>query len=261
MLHLAPAWLRVGLRLVQLSLFALAVLLGTSFLFAIVLALFDEQGIFGSVNLLLGVVCGLIVWLFIAAIHLRRESLTVPAPQRERFLHDARLFLTEMGYQVTSRGPSHLSTQPRFQSLLFGGDVEVLVEGTQARLVGPKVCIELLRSRLRIQSHLAGVHRALREQHRFTETLIKRAELRLRVQPEQLEAVRTNIIEVLQEAGQVVCELHLLVQSDAGVPESLLEFQVNQWLADQKIDSTLHKHFIQLHRPVGSGEVVLEGAV
>ncbi len=260
MSHRAPSCLRVALRFAVFSLFTVAVLLGTSLLCAIALGLFDGRAIIGPWNLSAGLVCTLIVWLFVAVFHLRKETVTLPAPDRERFLQNSRLLLTEMGYEVTSRGPLRLSTRPHFHSLLFGGGVQVAVTGTHAHLIGPKVCVELLRNRLRIQAHLDSAQQSLRE-YRFTETFIKCAELRMRVNPEDFASVRTNVIEVLQASAEVVCEIHLLAQSEVGIRESILEFQINQWLAEQGIESTLHKHFIQLHRPLTNAEIALDNVV
>jgi hypothetical protein len=78
---------------------------------------------------------------------------------------------------------------------------------------------------------------------------------------EDLDEVRTNVIEVLQETADVVCELHLLAQSDVGIPESTLEFDIKQWLMQKGIETTMHKHFVQLHRPLSNAEVPLESAV
>jgi hypothetical protein len=154
-----------------------------------------------------------------------------------------------------------LSTRPRFHSLLFGGSVQIMVRCGQAQLTGPKVCVEMLRNRLRVQSHLGVLQQALREPHRHTETLIKRAELRLRIKPEDFDAVRANVIDVLQESADVVCDLNLLAQSDRGIPESVLEFQIAEWLAQQGIDTAMHKHFIQLHRPLTGSDISLNDAV
>jgi hypothetical protein len=230
-------------------------------LFAAGLNLIHGGGIVGPTNVSVGLVCSLIVWVFVAAFHLRKESLVMPAPDPERFLQNAKLLLTEMGYDVKSRGRSALSTRPRFQSLLFGSGIQVTLTQHQAHVAGPKVCVEFLRHRLRVLSHLGLVQQALREQHRLTETLIKRAELRLRVKVEDLAAVQTNVIEVLQETANVVCELHLLVQSEVGIPESTLEFQIKQWLDEKGIETTLHKHFVQLHRPMTNAEVALDSAI
>jgi hypothetical protein len=255
--RLIPSWLVAAVRFGLLALLAVTTLLGTSLLCGIVLGLIQGNDTITPGNLSIGLICGLIVWLFIATFHLRREMVTLPAPEGDRFLKRARLLLTEMGYEVTARGPQRLSTRPRFQSLLFGDGVQVAVKGSVAQVIGPKLCVELLRNRLRIQSHLGIVQQALREPHRHTETLIKRVELRLRVKPDDLPPIRTNVIEVLEATGTVVCELHLLVQSETGIPENVLEFQVAEWLQQKGIDAKIHKHFIQLHRPLSSGEIVL----
>ncbi len=261
MARLTPSWFAASFRFALVLLFTLAVLLGTSLVCAIVVAMIRDMPVLGSDNATVGLCCSLIVWLFIAVFHLRKETLSLPAPEPKRFLHNARTLLAEMGYDVAARGPHALSTRPRFHSLLFGGSVHVAVKGGQARLTGPRFCVELLRNRLRVQSHLGLVHQSLREPHRHTETLIKRAELRLRVRPEDFETVRANVIDVLQESADVVCEIHLLAQSNTGIPESVLEFQIAEWLAQQGIDASMHKHFIQLHRPLTGADIALNDAV
>jgi hypothetical protein len=257
----APAWLSNALRLGLFSVLALALLLGTGILFAAVLSLVYDGGIAGPANLSVGLVCGLIAWMFVAAFHLRKETLAIPAPHAERFVHNARLLLTEMGYEVNAHGPLQLSTRPRFHALLLGGGIQIALTENRAHLTGPKVCVELLRNRLRVLSHLGVVQQALRAPHRFTETLIKRAELRLRVRPEDLAEVRTHVINVLQKSAEVVCEVHLLAQSDVGIPESILDCQVKHWLDQKGIDATLHKHFIQLHRAHSTSALALEDTV
>jgi hypothetical protein len=256
-----PNWFGSVLRLSLFSLLALVVLLGTGLLFAGALAVVNGGGVANPGNLSVGLVCGLISWLFVAAFHLRKETIAIPATDPERFVQNARLLLTEMGYEVKSRGQLQLSTRPRFHSLLFGSGIQVELDGAGAHLTGPKVCVEVLRNRLRILSHLGVVRQALLDPHRHSETLIKRAELRLRVTPEQFEAVRTNVIDVLQATADVLCDVHLLAQSDIGIPESTLEFQIKQWLDEMGIEATVHKHFIQLHRPLSNTEIILEDAV
>jgi hypothetical protein len=253
----APPWLLAAVRFTLVELIAVALLLGTTLVCALPPSLLTGGPFLTPMNLTIGLICSLIAWLFIAAFHLRRETVTLLVPEREQFLHHGRLLLTEMGYEVTARGPLQVSTRPRFQSLLFGGGVQVVVTGTHGHLVGPKVCVEILRSRLRVQSHLARCHEALRDS-RCTETLVKRAELKLRVKPADLPTVQANVIEVLRSHGEVICDLHLLAQSETGIPESVLDFQVSQWLEQQKIDATLHKHFVQLHRPLSNGEIALD---
>jgi hypothetical protein len=244
-------------RLFGLALLALAVLLGTSLLCAYGLTLIWGGPIITPTNLSVGSICGLVVWLFVAAFHLRKETLSLPAPDRERFLHSARLLLTEMGYEVTSRAPQQLSTRPRFHSLLAGGAMHVACTGPSARISGPKLCVEVLRNRLRIQSHLRSVQETLRDHPRQAEALIKRAELRLQVKPEDLAAVKSNVVDVLKASADVSCELQLHVQSDTGIPESTLDVEVGQWLMEQGIKARLQKHFVQLHRPPSNPQLIL----
>jgi hypothetical protein len=258
---LTRSWFAAAFRFVLVLGVTLAVLLGTSLLCAIAAAIVRDTPVLSPSNVSLGLCCGLIVWLFVAIFHVRKETVSLPAPEPKRFLHNARILLTEMGYEVAPRGPHLLSTRPRFHSLLFGGAVQVSLKCGQAHLSGPKLCVEMLRNRLRVQSHLGQLQQTLREQHRHTETLIKRVELRLRVKPEDLTLVRTNVIGVLEESAEVVCELHLLAQSETGIAESVLEFQIGEWLAQQGIEATMHKHFIQLHRPLTGSDLMLGDAV
>jgi hypothetical protein len=253
-----PVWLVAVVRFCLLALLAVATLLGTSLLCGIVLGLVQGSDTITPGNLSVGLICGLIVWLFVATFHLRKEVVTLPAADGGRFLKHARLILTEMGYEVTARSAQEVTTQPRFQSLLFGDGVHVTIKGSQAQLSGPKLNVERLRNRLRIQAHLGIVRQVLRDPHRYSQTLIKRAELHLRARPEDLPAIQANVIDVLQTSASVICEMHLLVQSETGIPESVLEFQIAEWLQQKGIESKLHKHFIQLHRPLSSGDVVLD---
>src|SRR5262249_51925399 len=92
----------------------------------------------------------------------------------------------------------------------------------------------------------------LQEHRKFTENLIKRVELRLRLGPDQFEAVRKNIIEFLQQDAEVVCELNLLVQGENGIREDILEFRIREWLHREGIHCEIHKdlaHFAETVPP------------
>jgi len=256
-----PSFVFGTFRLVVLSLLALALLLGTGLLFAAVLSLVNDDGIVSSRNLSVGLVCGLIGWLFAAVFHLRRETVAIAVRDREHFVPTAKLLLAEMGYDVTLRNPKQLSTRPRFHSLLLGGGIEVLLDATYAHLTGPKLCVELLRHRLRVSAHLGLVQQSLREKSRITEKLVKRAELRLRIKPHLLAELQTNVVDVLMAKSDVVCEVSLLAQSERGIPESTLDFQIDRWLEQNASQVDVHKHFIQLHKPLSSGEIALPDAV
>src|SRR2546423_649009 len=105
MARLAPSWFAAAFRFALVLLFTLAVLLGTSLVCAIIAAMIRDMPVLGPGNASVGLSCSLIAWLFIAVFHLRKETVSLPAPEPKRFLHNARILLTEMGYDVTSRGP------------------------------------------------------------------------------------------------------------------------------------------------------------
>jgi hypothetical protein len=69
--------------------------------------------------------------------------------------------------------------------------------------------------------------------------------LRLRLGPDQFEAVRKNIIEFLQQDAEVVCELNLLVQAENGIREDILDFRIREWLHRQGIHCEIHKDLVQ----------------
>ena len=55
--------------------------------------------------------------------------------------------------------------------------------------------------------------------------------------------------------------MSLLAQSERGIPESTLDFQIDRWLEQNASQVDVHKHFIQLHKPLSSGEIALPDAV
>ena len=112
-------------------------------------------------------------------------------------------------------------------------------------MAGPKMSLEIFRRCFRLLNHVQRVQLYLQEHRKITDNVIKRAELRLRLNPDQLQAVRKNIIDLLEKEATVVCELNLLVQSERGIREDTLEFQVREWLHQQGIDCDIHKDIVQ----------------
>ena len=53
------------------------------------------------------------------------------------------------------------------------------------------------------------------------------------------------MVGVLEEDGKVICELNLLVQSEQGIRENTLEFQIREWLAQNEIACDIHKDLVQ----------------
>ena len=239
-------------RFVLVSLLAIVFLIGTTFLIAVLLALLWGNSWNQPINLIAGLSCGLICWLFVAIFHLRHETHALPIAQREPFLAEAKTILHEMGYTLSSRLPDNLTFRPSLDAFLFGGSIRIVIEGQFARLTGPKVSLEIFRRLYRLQHHVHRVQHVLHEHRRFTENLLKRIELRLRLKPSQFEAVRQNIIDLLAQDGNIICELNLLVQSEHGIRENLVEFQICEWLEQHGIAFEVHKdvaRFVEVLHP------------
>ena len=232
-------------RFLLVSLLTIVLLIGTTLLIAFSIAWLRDGDWNSPQYLSIGMVCGLIVWLFVAVFHLRRETQSMPFSQRDQFIAKTKSVLQEMGYALTSQHAGTLTFRPRFHSYLFGGRIQLAFEGQEARLTGPKVSLEIFRRCFRVLNHVRRVQLYLQEHRKFTDNVIKRVELRLRLDPDQLQAVRKNIIGLLEKEADVVCELNLLVQSDKGIREDLLEFQVREWLQQQGIDCDIHKDLVQ----------------
>ena len=232
-------------RFLLVSLLTLVLLVGTTLFISFLIALARDASWNSPQYLCIGLVCGLIAWLFVAVFHLRRETQTMAYSQRGQFLTKAKTVLHEMGYALTSHQANALTFRPRFHSYLFGGGIHLAVEDHQAKLTGPRVSLEIFHRCLRLLNHVQRVQLYLQEHRKFTDNVIKRVELQLRLRPEQFEAVKKNVIELLQNEGTVVCDLNVLVQSENGIRENTLEFQIREWLEQQAIPCEMHKDLVQ----------------
>jgi hypothetical protein len=182
-------------------------------------------------SLITGLACSLIACLFVAAFHLRTETLVVPVHDPARFGRDVRLLLREMGYEILTRTAARIQTRPGFQAFLFGRGIDVQIEADRAALTGPRVSVERLRSGLRLAAHVQHARNVAHDPRRCPEPLLKRVELRLRLAPEQLH---------------VVCELCLLSQSERGIRDSTVEVQLRDWLSQHGIAAQIHKDLLRL---------------
>ncbi len=246
-MHAVPLpsrWLNC-VRFALLSLAALALLAGVSLAGAAALAWWRDDAWHQPGNLSIGLVCGLVVWLFVAVFHLRKETGTLAVGSHEQFMGDAQRLLREMGYEVTSRRDDFLDTRPGFHAMLFGPGVQVALEAGHARITGPNLSVERLRTSLRMRQQLSRVNQALHNRNP-SEAKLKRVELKLRVTPEQLALVQTQVLAALAKEASVVCEISVLAQSDDGIRESTVEHQVRDWLDQQGIPCELHKDFIKI---------------
>lgn len=239
-------------RFVLVWLLALVMVTGTSLFCAAVIAWLWSDRWDSPHCLGLGFVCGLVVWLFVAIFHLRRETRHIQFAQRDQFLAKAKTVLHEMGYALSAQDANSLNFRPRFQAYLFGGGIHLHVDQADARLTGPKVSLEIFRRCFRLLNHVQRVQLYLQEHRKFTDNVVKRVEVQMRLQPEQFEAVRQNVIALLQKDASVVCDLNLLVQSDQGIRENVLDFQVREWLDQNGIPCDIHKdivQFVEVHHP------------
>ena len=232
-------------RFFLVGLLASVALIGTAVLTSYILGWIFQDPWDSPQLLSIGTVCAMVIWLFVAVFHLRRETQTMPFSQREQFIARAKTVLQEMGYALVLQRGNVMGFRPRFHSYLFGGGIHVSLEENEAKLTGPKVSLEIFRRSFRLVNHVQRVQMYLQDQRKFTDNLIKRAELQMRLRSDQLDAVRKNIIAVLEKDGEVVCELNLLVQSENGVRENVLESDIREWLDDHDISVEIHKDLVQ----------------
>jgi hypothetical protein len=230
-------------RVLVLSLPVLLVFAASVLLVALGLAWVRGAPLGGRENLLLGVICGLIIWLFLAIFHVRRETIRLPITDRVAFFGRLLPLLEELGYEVKSRGGNRLFSRPSFRSLLIGGGLQVEVDQGEARVTGPKVFVEILRRRLRQDSHLSRAHQDGRETRlRPGDRLLKRVAISVRLSGAEGHGVYEEIVEPLtREGAQVVVELHVFAQSEAGIREQTVDDEIRECLKQRFLSPEVRK--------------------
>ena len=153
----ATARLFLALRVLALSLLILAVFWVVAFLLALLAGWLRGVPVTGAGLLPRGAVCGLIAGLFVAAFHLRRETIHLPAAPRGAFVARLSTELGEMGYAAGVGAGDRLVFRPTARSLLFGASIRVRLDGPSATVAGPKIYLESLRRRLRLHDYLDQV--------------------------------------------------------------------------------------------------------
>jgi hypothetical protein len=240
---LVAARLCLAVRVLVLTLLLVALFWVVAFLLVLVPAWL--HGLPTTANGLLsrGAVCGLIAALFVAVFHIRREVIRLPVQRRATFVERLKLHLGELGYTGLEEGPDQLVFRPSFGSLLFGAGIRVELAATSATLTGPKVYLELLRRRLRLQSYLAPAERA--------ERLLRRVELSMRLSPEQLPRLRHEIVGALRVAGaEVACQVIILARSEAGIRDAAVDEALQDWVKTPGVAVEVHKEQLALPRPL-----------
>src|SRR5258707_12180223 len=78
----------------------LATLAGTALLVALPLTWLNGSEFIQPGHLFIGVVCGLIVWLFVSVFHLKKEAIAVPFQERDIFVDRLIGHLHDLGYEA-----------------------------------------------------------------------------------------------------------------------------------------------------------------
>src|SRR4051812_34229489 len=97
----APAPFRTGLRLAAYTAFALGLLVVSVVAWAWLIALCRGVDWQTTESLSLGLVCALVVWLFVAVFHLFRDTRLVAIRDRRAFPGHVREVLMDLGYEPT----------------------------------------------------------------------------------------------------------------------------------------------------------------
>lgn len=246
------------LRIVLLSLVVLVLFAATVLLVAFLVAWRTDASLTDPWSINLGILCGLIVWLFVIIFHIKAETLYVPVRRRGGYLNLVQGHLRELGYFIDKADDTRIVARPGFHSYLMGGSIQVELEEGVARLTGPKVHLESLRRRLRMENVVNKAEQDIRDnQRRQGEKVLKRVAITLRVPLEQWNAIYDEVIDVLKkEDAEVICELNVLATSRPGIRESVVDSMIRDWLAQQQIKADIHK---EIHRESSATLPVLRG--
>jgi hypothetical protein len=246
------------LRILVLSLIVLALFAATVLLVASLVAWRIDASITDPWSINLGILCGLIVWLFVVIFHIKAETLYVPVRRRGGYLTLVQGHLRELGYFIDKVDDSRVVARPGFHSYLMGGSIQVELEEGMARLVGPKIHLESLRRRLRMENVVEKAEQDIRDsQRRQGEKVLKRVAITLRVPLDQWNAIYDEVIDVLKkEDAEVVCELSVLATSRPGIRETIVDSMIRDWLAQHQIKADIHK---EIHRESSATLPVLRG--
>jgi hypothetical protein len=232
-------------RFVLVALLALVVLCGVAWVVALLVGWWQGDDWRNTSYLGIGLLCTLIAALFFAVFHLRRETRTMPVGHRDQFIAKAKSVLHEMGYALTTAHGDTLTFRPRFHSYLLGDAIQISLDNQEAKLTGPRVALDIFRRYLRLMNHVQRVQVYLKDQRKFTDNVLKRVDLMLRLRPDQFEAVTEHVIEVFEKDGNVLCELNLKVDCERGFNANTLEFQIIEWLEQHGIYFEIRKNLVQ----------------
>lgn len=231
------------LQVLGLALAALVILGLTLALTASVIAWFTDTPLLSHTSLFLGMVCALIIWLIAAAFHFKKETVALPVSDRRFFLDRVAAQLEGLGYEITERSDKEVTSRPLMRSLLVGGGIHAELGADAARLSGPKVYVELLRRRLRVDNFIDRFQRDfLDHKRREGERLLRRVQVCLEVPADQWQDVHDKILTRLEHEGATVhCHINILAQSEHGMRDSIVELGVQEWLRKHGIKAEVHR--------------------
>ena len=244
-------WL-LGLSLGMLLLFALTVLVA-----GVVVYLIKGTPLTSPQNISLGLICALVVTLFLTIFHLKKEIILLPYQDRPSLRARVKKEMQGLGYQVLTDSDGELTFIPPFHSWLMGGRVRVELQDGSARITGPKVYLEMLRNNLRIQSHVDDLRASIRDSRILqVDQLLKRIQLNMRLTPDQLPGIQQGIIEVLAKEGtEVFCDVNIMAQNEQGMWQRQVELPIRDWLQKQGIKAEISREKLEVKAPaIGESE-------
>jgi hypothetical protein len=235
------------LRIVCLSIPILTLFAGTILACSLVVSWWQDAPLLSAATWLPSTICGLAVWLFVTVIHLKKETAILPVADVPAFRQKVRTELVDLGYDALQLSPTTVLFRPPFASYLLGGWISLNVENGYARVIGPKVRLERLLRRLRLGSFVAKDHKALTSMAiRQGKHLVRRVQISFRVKRDEWQGVQEEVLRALaREGAELVCDLNVLAQSDVGIPTSVIEGPIRNWLRERQIKAIIHKEYLQ----------------
>lgn len=228
-----------------------AILGGSLFSIAGVLALCRGTPWLDAENLPLALLCAVIAWTFVIVFHFGKDTIHLPIPpQTKIFLNRAKRVLLELGYDIDDQADGTLETKGTFQLAFLCRGLRVQCVDRIAHISGPKLWVEIVRRRLRVQNFLAEAQQSnLELSRRGGGRLLQRVQIQMRVPPKDLQEIAQTVVSTLTREAEVVCEISLMAQSDKGIRDATIEQQLRPFLAEHGIQATIHKDLARLPDP------------
>lgn len=221
----------------------MVVLFGTAALLAAAaVAWWKGTPLTSAQNIYLGIICGLVVVLFVSIFHLKREIVLLPYQDRKTLMDRIKQHLLGLGYHVASEGEEELVFHPPFQSWLLGGRVVVQFGNDSARVTGPKMYLETLRNHLRLQSHIGDLRSSIRDTQVLDDQLLRRLQIGLRIPREMWPEIESQVLEVLtREGAELVCDVNIMAHSERGMSRAKVELPIRDWLTQRGLKAEFHR--------------------